>query len=276
MKAAFNILPPAGENEHLHLLIEVGYYGISFSWFSRDPYQLRGLVVYHFNHVSSAAEVATAVETILWDNPVFNISQDAVTICYDFTESLLIPQAYAQEDTGMAMLDLVYGSGTGSTSNTDAIQKLDIVNVYAVDKKVEELLTGRFPGAKTFHSTSLQLEKFDPPATGIYCIIHNHSIKLFLYKDGALQVVQQFRYQKPVDVAYHMLNCCSQYDLDPSLITVRLSGMIDVHSGLYNELLKYFLNIGFEEPATGILLHERVQFYPAHFFSHLTVLMSCV
>ena len=276
MKAAFNIIPAKIEHEHLHLLIEAGYHGISFSWFTKSPFELKGLAVYHFNNITSAADAATAMESVLWNNPVFDDKNESVSICYDFNESLLVPSAFGQSGAEEAMLKLVYEHDPSGVMVKEEISKLNITHVYAVHKKIEKLLFGKFPGARSFHSTSLQLDKFNPGGDQIYCIFFHNSIKLILYKAGAMQAVQHFHYLKPVDVAYHMLNCCTQFDMKPAEVTLQLSGMIDVHSNLYNELLKYFLNIGFDEPEKGIELHERVKFYPAHFFSHLTVLMSCV
>jgi hypothetical protein len=276
LKAAFNIIPAKFENEHHHLLIEAGYHGISFSWFTKAPFEIKGLAVYHFNNISAAADAATAIESVLWNNPVFEERIESVSICYDFNESLLVPAAFCQPGTEEAMLKLVFEHDDAGMMVKEEISKLNITHIYAVPKRIENALTGKFPGARSFHSSSLQLEKFNPEGDHISCIFFHNSIKLFLYKAGEMQAVQHFHYHKPVDVAYHMLNCCARFNMKPSEITLQLSGMIDANSNLYNELLKYFLNIAFDEPVKDIELHERVKFYPAHFFSHLTVLMSCV
>ncbi len=276
MKAAFNILPAKNANEPLHLLIEVGNYGISFVWFMKGPKDVKGLAVYNFIHTDSAAEIVSEINNVLASNPVFGESNASVTICYDFKESLLVPAAYNKQHTNAAMLELVYDADNLSEVRTDEIRNMDIHNAYAVDKRIRDILADKFPAAKSYHSTSLQLEKMQGSAQYLYCIIFHNSIKIFLFNEGALQLVQQFSYTKPVDVAYHLMNCCTQYNIKAANVQLQLSGMIDAHSNLYNELYKYFLNITFEEQKNNIIAHERIKFYPAHFFSHLMTMVSCV
>jgi hypothetical protein len=130
--------------------------------------------------------------------------------------------------------------------------------------------------ATVHHATSLQLEKFHADDEFLHCIFFHNSIKVFMFKGAALQIVQQFSYNLPVDAAYHLLNCCEQYNFKPTEARLILSGMIDEKSKLYTELYRYFLNIEFEKPDNRIGLHDRIKFYPPHFFSHLTGLALCV
>ena len=276
MKAAFNILPVKNENEPLHLLVEAGCYGISFIWFTKSPGDIKGLAVYNFVNSVSPSEIAEEINNVLRSHPVFSEPNASVTICYDFKESLLVPGEYHKQQTDKAMLGLVYDSDNNSDIKTDTVRDINIFNAYAVDKKIAAVLSGKFPAAAIYHSTSLHLEKIRPSGHQLYCIIFHNSLKVFLFKEGALQLVQQFTCSKPVDVTYHLLNCCGQYDMNATDVSLQLSGMIDAHSILYNELYKYFLNISFQQQDAAIIVHDKIKFYPEHFFSHLTALVSCV
>ena len=276
MKIAFNILPVITDYEHVHLLVEVGNYGISFAWFTKDPYNIRGISVYHLTDKNKAGSMEDEIENILHAGPVFNKVHASVTICYDFKESLLVPGVHYNPSTAEAMLNLVYDADSECNFKAEAVNGLPIFNVYAVHKKMEEVLSRHFPMATVHHATSLQLEKLQAAAACIHAIFFHNSIKVFLFNGPAVQLVQQFNYDTPVDAAYHLLNCCEQYDLKPADITLVLSGMIDEHSKLYTELYRYFINIDFAGTDKEIELHERIKFYPSHFFSHLTGLASCV
>ena len=276
MKAAFNILPVKTGNEPLHLLVEAGCYGISFIWFTKKPADIKGLAVYNFVQMVSPAGIAEEINNVLRSQPAFSEPNASVTICYDFKESLLVPGEYHDLETDKAMLGLLFESDDSSDIKTDIIKDINIFNAYAVDKRITAVLTGKFPGASIFHSTSLYLEKLKSSDQELHCIIFHNSVKVFLFKSKALQLVQQFAYNKPVDVTYHLLNCCGQYEIRATDVTLQLTGMIDAHSSLYDELYKYFLNINFQQPDPAITIHERIRFYPEHFFSHLTALVSCV
>ena len=275
MKAAFNILP-AKTDSPLHLLIEVGSYGISFLWFSKDPMDIKGLAAYNFLQEITAADMAAEITNLLNSNPVFSETTASTSIAYDFKESILVPATYHSMEAGKAMLELIYDADARSEYKTDGIEAISIFNDYAVDKKIAEALLTGFPMATCYHASSLQLKRPVPGGERLSCIIFHNSIKLFLFKDNKLQLVQQFGYTKPVDVAYHLLNCCQQYEINATSVELELSGMIDAHSNLYNELHKYFLNISFEQQDPAITAQERIRFYPTHFFSHLTALATCV
>ena len=160
--------------------------------------------------------------------------------------------------------------------NNDLVTSAIIYNHYRIPKEIAAVFTERFPKAVFFHSTSLQLEQLNQETDLLYCIIYHNSLKTILYKEGKLQIVQQFNYTIPEDVAYHLLNICEQFAVKPSEIPLRLSGMIDEHSKLYIELYNYFLNIHFENVADGIYTTDEMKTLPAHFFSHLTSLALCV
>ena len=275
MKAAFNILPDKTENERFHLLIEVGDYGISFSWFTKDPLDVKGLAVYNFTGSTTAAEKAIELENILASNAVFNVINESVHICYDFKESILVPAVFYKPANEKALMELMHDTDNNSIIKSESIAEK--FNTYAVENKIESmLLLNRFPGAKTNHSTTLQLQNSFPAGDQLFCIIFHNSIKVILSTDGALQIVQHFSYAGHTDVAYHLLNCCEQYNLKSTAVTLHLSGLVDTSSMLYNELYKYFLNIEFDKIRDGINLQERIKFYPLHYFSHLTTLISCV
>lgn len=276
MKIAFNILPVFTDYDQVHLLVEAGSYGVSFAWFTKEPFNIRGLAIYQYNDLAAPGSMASEIEHTLQASPVYNKAHASVTICFDFKESLLVPIVHFKESTAGSLLNMVYAIDQESNYKIEHVKGHPVVNVYAVHKKIEDILLRQFPSADIHHATSLQIEKFQADENRLHCIFFHNCIKVFLLDGSVLHVVQQFNYNTPVDAAYHLLNCCEQYNFKPSEIKLVLSGMIDGNSKLYTELFRYFLNIEFEETDSRIKLHDRIKFYPGHFFSHLTGLASCV
>ncbi len=262
--------------DKLHLLIEVGGYGMSFVWFTKEPKYIKGLAVYNFANKMTSSEIAKEIDNIIASNTFFEERSESVTICYDFKESLLVPAEYHERSAAAAMLDLVYGTGPASNVRTERIGDTDVHNYYAANERITSLLDSKYPGVIYYHATSLQLEREKATGKNMHVIIFHNCLKVFLFDNERILLVQQFHYDKPVDAAYHLLNCCSQHDIPADGVNLVLSGMIDAHSNLYNELYKYFLNIRFEEPIPGFTVHERIIFYPSHFFNHLSRLVACV
>ena len=103
------------------------------------------------------------------------------------------------------------------------------------------------------------------PRRILAALTHNKEVVLF----------QSFEYEAAEDVAYYLLNICRQFNHDPGVIPLKMSGMIDESSTLYNEILKYFGHAELEAfaPAPAI---AALQEYPPNFFSPLLKLATCV
>lgn len=264
------------EYEQWHLLVESGRYGMSFAWYRKNPLTIDGLAVYNFEASWSKTEIVEEMKKILLSDPVYKGDYLTVTYCADFNESLLIPAEFHKIESGRKMLDLLYASGDESNFRSEEVTNRSLENMYAVDKDIASLLTEKFPHATTFHSTSLQLKPENPAGNQLHCIFHNGSLKVFLFHNGSIQLVQYFLYSTPADVAYHLLNCCEQYNIRCESVHLTISGMIDRNSGVFNELNKYFLHINFDTYKQNIQVAQRICHYPDHFFSHLTDLAACV
>lgn len=275
MKAAFDIKPDKEEIGNLHLLFEAGDYGISCCWFAKNPIDVKGITVYNFPVSADATEKARELEKILHSEPVFASNPLSTSICYNFRESMTVPAEYYKPGGEKEMLSLLFDSGAECKLRCDEVTGKGMYNMYSVNRKIETVISQRFPDAKIFHASSRQLILDTPSGNELHCIVFHNMVKVFLYKNGLLQLLQYFNYAGTTDVAYHLINSCTRYGVSPENVSLRISGLIDTGSLLYNELYKYFSKISFFEPGNNINLQERVRVYPAHYFSHLTVLLPC-
>lgn len=275
MKTAFNIQPENEEIENLHLLFEAGDYGISCCWFTKQPVDVKGLAVYHFSLSADATEKARELEKLLQSEAAFTKNPLSTSICYNFRESMPVPAEYYKPGCEKDMLSLVFDSGPECHIRCEEVTGKGIFNMYAINRKIESVITQRFHDAEIFHASSRQLSLETPAGNELHCIVYHNMIKVLLYKNGVLQLLQYFNYAGTTDVAYHLLNGCNQFGISPQMVSLRLSGLIDTGSLLYNELYKYFSQISFHETGNKVNLQERVRFYPAHYFSHLTALLPC-
>ena len=271
MKTAFKILPELSGEREYHLLVEAGRDGVSLVWYSQNPLKIEGLFIYQAQ--KDLAEVSTAenIQQLLAteDLPAFHSS----FICYNFKESLIVPDEYFKEQQQAELLNCVYGSMQGSRIFNEPVAGLDAVNIYRIPERVHAALSNRFASARTKHSNSLLVPFLKNK--NLYCIVYNSSVKILLYTNGNLQLVQMYEYSTPSDVAYHLLNTCTQHGCAPSEITLTLSGFIDTQSNLYEELYRYFLTIDMDELPQGIDVPDEVRNYPDHFFSFLISLVKC-
>ncbi|MEO5985204.1 MAG: DUF3822 family protein [Ferruginibacter sp.] len=278
MKTAFHLIPADNRLSSLHLLIELGWYGVSFAWYARDPCSLEGVFAYNFSEGVTDQGIAEDLQIIFKKEPILSKSLTSVSVFYNFKESLLIPLKYYNDTAKSHQLNLIYHLAIKSVVNTDTINFVTgtdkIYNVYRIPAIVHDSIVAQFPGAEFMHSTSAQIQS-KVSVYELHCIIYHNTIKVLLFNTQQICFVQQFNYHTPEDIIYYLLNTCDKYKVNVKEVQLILSGMIDEDSNLYQELYKYFLNIIFRELDDDVLVAKSIQEFPGHFFSPLMQLARC-
>ena len=274
MKTAFKIQPTSNTEQTFDLLIEVGWEGISFLYYKKDPLSIEGLYIYYFDKHITAMQMADELDSFFAEQnmPGYN----NCTVCYNYKECTIVPASMYDEKMLADILNLLFVNNSPVSDYQEKIESMDAFILYRVDKNVEGVLQRHFTNAKTYHSNSLQIPELRDKNDFLYCIIYQKSIKVILYKNADLQIIQYFDYTTPADVAYYLLNLCALHGLSASGIDITLSGFIDKKSNLYDELYRYFLNIQLDENVKDIEVANDIGQYPLHFFSHLILLVKCV
>lgn len=271
LKSGYNIPLKDTTNQSLQLLIEMGDFGISLIWTDTQKKQIAALAIFIFEDEDDKVE---QIRNTLNNFGIIGNEHNGLKIFYNFKESMLVPSKYYREDLNEQMLSLLFGENDEAVIRTDKIDHLEIYNIYRLPIELNHFITNNFPQVDSFHSTSCQIIQ-DFTSTEMICIVFYNSIKVLLYIDGHLYLVQQFKYNGPEDVAYHLLNICKQHDLQPTEIKLHISGMIVQDSMLFHHLYNYFLHIDFISMSDQIKMKEDVIDLPTHFFSHLTELATC-
>ncbi|RPD51358.1 DUF3822 family protein [Paracnuella aquatica] len=112
----------------------------------------------------------------------------------------------------------------------------------------------------------------DGEANSIHVFFVDHQIRVAVYKQHQLQLVQQYSFQVPLDVVYYLLKICTEFSLSQQETLVSVSGFIEAVSPLYKELHQYFLNIRFS-PLQSVDIDG--QPVPQYYFSSLYNLAQC-
>ena len=271
MKSAINIPFKSSSKSPVDLLIEIGDFGFTLLWTSNQLATIDGFAVYVFEENDNQKE---RIESILNSSQIKGVDFNSVKIRYNYSASLLVPEKHFQASLNEQMLSLVYGKNEEGEINNDVVALKNIHNIYRVPTSINHLLATTFSTSTSLHSTSLQINH-QIADSSLYCIVFHESIKVIVYHEGKLQLVQQFKYQVPNDVVYHLLNVCQQHQLNPSIISCRLSGMIVKESNLFEALYNCFLDISFMDTKELKYASEEFNELPSHFFSHLIELATC-
>lgn len=275
MKPSFEIRSSITDTSGASLFLEIGLHGISY-FIINGSNECSEVVVYHFPPSVSNDAAAGWLKQIVSTRPVLQEPFEKINIIYAYPQSMLVPYQYMKHELKKDMLEMVYGDAQDVVIKTDYMYRHQLYNLYAVPKQIDSTIAYLLSADNSQHRYSLLPDILKNNGNNLCCIFNSSYFTLMLQKEGKLQAIQTFTFKTPEDAAYYLLQLCESFDIKPAEINLHLNGMIDATSSLYNEVSKYFLNIQFGSLPDNYTYPAAMQEHPAHFFSHLFAMASCV
>lgn len=275
MNPAFNIQSPDIDTATAELFVEAGPTGISFVVLDAGNC-FSAIVIYSFPTGISTAAIAEQVREISKSEKYLQASYKKINICWTFTESILVPDALVDAAGHTLMLDLVYGDANSGSVKSDFVSRQGMHNVYRIPAVVIDALPATWQYVGQTHQYSLLPDLATKTGNCLWVVFYSNSLTAMLSKEGQLQVIQHYEYGNADDAAYQLLNICASFDAVTDETILQASGMIDTGSNLYASLYKYFLHIELASLPVDHHYAAAIKNYPAHFFSHLFTLATCV
>ncbi len=275
MKVAFKISPTVEDFSSLHLLLEVGNHEMSFLLYSLNPFAIQGLYVFECNNQFIGKKDVDSIKVDLDQHQLLERPFASVNILYNYKESFLVPIQYFVDEEKANICELFFGIDKTAYCFQENSSNHETKVVYRVPQMMYDFLNEVYPKNKFSHTTSFQISN-SKSNNLMECFVYHHYLKLVLFKENKLQIVQYVAYETPLDASYHLLNICEKFKILPSEVMVSLNGMIEENSNLYKELYKYFLHIGFASLPSDVLVAEPMQKHPIHFYTNLSALAQCV
>jgi uncharacterized protein DUF3822 len=196
---------------------------------------------------------------------------------YSFAESILVPESHYKEEDGQLHLQAVYGINHKSIVKSGHLYRWKLYAVFRIPQYLHDQLNHKFSPGKSWHNYSVQLKSIpDGMGDALFVEFRTDEISVVVLKKNVLQLVQTFTYSVPADVLYYLLRICRQFSLSQEEVKVDLSGLIEKDSAIYRELYKYFLHLNFASIPEEIKLAGAFSGYPAHYFSSVCKLATCV
>ncbi len=276
MKVAFKITPIITNFAENHLLAELCNNEISFLIYTQNPMALVGFYKFELDTNFIGIDYADAIKTIIDSKTVLQQNYATTNIFYNFLHSSLVPAKYFVETEKEKVLTLMFGIDADTYSFQENVINNNIKNIYRISTNIYDTVNNILSNNSFMHSTSVQIPVGKYLKNTIECIVYGNSIKVLLFKEGNIQIVQFFEYVAPIDVSYHLLNVCERFTISPNDVQLILSGMIEENSNLYTDIYKYFLHISFANLPKDIIIAEDMKVMPNHFYTNLIALAQCV
>lgn len=274
MKAAFEIRDPNLVLNDPELFLQISQH--SFTYLIIDQEQAAALAVYHFPETDTAQSTGAILKKIISEQPLLDRVFRKINLVYDLPLSVFVPQEFFNAGSKRNALELLFGDVSDLHISSDFMYRQNQHNVYGIPSELHDVVRYLFQSDEIRHFYSLL--PYISTGTGDYltAVFHPHRVTFMLVKDGMPLLVREHRYQAPEDVCYHLLKAAAAFNLDPQSVELRIHGLIDLKSNLFNELSKYFQRIHPIGLPDHLRYPESIQAFPAHYFSHYFYLNLCV
>ena len=281
LKATFDIIPETVRPEDLQnslLLMEVGEKVFSYVLYNKQQQRFMGLRQYNLDFMPGKPVMEALQEILAGDQILQNHYREAFVI-YHYTDSNLLPEKFFHIELNKPVTELVFGNAHKGLLLSEKIPGWNVYNIYRIPREAHALMQQKFAAGKYWHYYTIMLSGIEKETSGegvIKVIVASDRIVAAVFKNNALQLLQTYTYDTPDDVSWQLLDICKQFDFDNQQVLLKISGLLDEQSILYQELFKYFLKIEWEALPGKTSLHEAFEAYPAHYFSPLLNMALCV
>jgi Protein of unknown function (DUF3822) len=198
-------------------------------------------------------------------------------VVFDVSENSIVPNSLYNPTNNQSILSLMFGVENNAEVMTDANKFLDAMVVYRVGKDVLKTINEQMPTASVQHAMGVELNDSALQGDFVQCLVMNKKIKYSVVKSGKLVVVNYVTYQTPIDVCYTLLRACEFAQVDVQDIEVRLLGLIDVNSALFDEVKKFFGNCYIDSNSVGdFAISNELAAVPFQYIKNLVNLSQCV
>jgi len=195
-----------------------------------------------------------------------------IYICSSFPQALLIPKKLYKENVDL--LSPIYGLNY-KEAHSEFIGEWQLYNNYGLPTSLYKRLQESFQNIEFIHSYTASLKAYNDVEAENQVSIHfsPKNFSVIVKKNGQFLLAQMYFYSTHLDVIYYLLKIFQESGLDNNSSQIILSGLVDVDSTMYKEILSYFSNVDFHA-VSSILLENNP--HPSHFFTSVSNLAACV
>lgn len=191
-----------------------------------------------------------------------------ISVNYTGRQFTLVPTAFFDEKNARELLEFNCGD-TGSGIILSDEVNADIRLVYSMDETLKSTIDRLFPNHHLRHTGSVlaRLLLQSDELASEQVLLHTDQGSLFITakKDGQLQLCNHYQVQTDEDILYYVLFVLEQFELNPAMVKVSLSGHTETDSSLSKALKKYIRHIRFVN-GSRLIKRDDIASLPHHYY----------
>lgn len=231
---------------------------------------------WYFRKAVSDAQMAEQIERLIADHEWLANGfkrVDAIVTSEKFT---LVPAALFDSSAAKEYLAFNAPVENNDTVRNDVLRQADARNVYAFDRRLENVLLKISPSIRLRHHLSPLSEKVLAASKNqnekrVHAHIRQGQFDVIASENGKLLMANVYTYQSPEDFIYFLLFAAEQLKLNPEKFELEISGEVEEKSAIAAIANKYVRNVKFADRQNGRYAEGFSQF-PKHFHYNLFAL----
>jgi hypothetical protein len=257
----------------------VGEKMFSFVIYNKEQRRFVGLRQYNLDYTPGKTMLENLLEIVTNDEWLQSQFKEAFII-YNYTDSNFLPEKVFHIELNQPVTEILYGNARKGLLLSEKVIGYKMYNIYRVPREIHALLQRKFSSGNYWHYYTLMLyDQQTQPSAGeqvIKMVMRADQFLVAVYNGEQIQLIQSYSYQTPDDVSYYLLGICNKFKISQDKVTLIVSGLLDEQSRLYQELLKYFLQVQWDRMPDTIKLDQVFSAFPTHYFSPLLKMALCV
>jgi hypothetical protein len=227
--------------------------GLAFTIFNTLNSKFLSLEHVELSQPENAAGQITALDPFISEHSWLKGSFSSINLFYEANKSTLVPASLFDPSDRDALVHFNFEVPTGFEIKHDPLKNTDAVLLYTVPVDILQFLQGTFPDhrlqchASVLIDVLLTLNKNQSPGKRMFVNVRNAQIDIVILEGNNLIFYNAFPYHSKQDFVYYIIFVIEQLNLNPEVIELRLSGLIDKKSTLFDMAWKYIRNIEFQE-----------------------------
>jgi hypothetical protein len=260
-----------------HLFVEISPSQVVYLVKNTVNAQMEAIEIFLFN--MNHGDWSDIFFEIKEQSALIGLSFSNTSIYFNINEALLLPLNNLSASSADDFLSLVYGPEENTTTKHDKIEySLPFVTIYRIKNSLIEILNRNFILFNIQHTYSPILrDVFErdnlAPIFLKLVVYHQHIIVVYI-KDNQLQLTQTYSFKNSDDILYYLLGIIQQDGYTAIQTQIEISGLIDQHIGLYEQLKQSFGIVSYDEINLEDTIKIGLEKYPAYTFTPFYKLMA--
>lgn len=235
------------------LSIQLSLNGFSFVIFDKEANKFLGLGSFSTRGINTIDDYTAAFENFTRENEWLQLllGSNRISLLYESEKSTLVPSSLFLNEEKKSIAQFNFQVPEGHEVLSDDLKNTDASIIYHLPKQLKALFDQIFPKYNLVSHAGVLIEillllyKNQPTQKRMVVHVRHSDIDIVITEGKKLLFFNSFRYTTKEDFLYYIIFVIEQLNLNPEEIDLKLCGLLDKKSDIFEFSYKYVRNIQF-------------------------------